>query len=114
MREYHIDVNAVAPGALNTRMLDEVIEAGPDKVGQLLYERSINQKKAGGAPLDVGAGLAVFLASDASNGITGKLISAVWDRWENWPAHLEELITSDVYTLRRITGSDRGMPWGDK
>ena len=29
-----IDVNAIAPGALNTRLLDEVLEAGPDKVGR--------------------------------------------------------------------------------
>lgn len=114
MREWGIDVNAIAPGALNTRMLDEVIEAGPDKVGQAFYERSVKQKESGGASLHFGADLIVFLGSDASNGITGKLISAVWDRWETWPDHLEELNTSDIYTLRRITGRDRGMDWGDK
>lgn len=114
VREYGIDVNAMAPGALNTRMLDEVIEAGAEKVGKMFYERSLKQKENGGSPLDVGAGLAVFLGSDASNGITGKLISAVWDKWEDWPNHLEELSKSDVYTLRRIAGRDRGITWGDK
>lgn len=114
VREFNIDVNAIAPGALNTRMLDEVIEAGPDKVGQVFYERSLKQKENGGSPLDVGAGLAVFLGSDASNGITGKLISAVWDRWDDWPKHIDELNKSDIYTLRRIAGRDRGMNWGDK
>jgi NAD(P)-dependent dehydrogenase (short-subunit alcohol dehydrogenase family) len=109
-----IDVNAIAPGALNTRMLDEVLEAGPDKVGQAFYERSLKQKESGGAPLDRGADLALFLASSASNGITAKLISAVWDNWEQWPEHLEELNSSDAYTLRRIAGRDRGMEWGDK
>jgi NAD(P)-dependent dehydrogenase (short-subunit alcohol dehydrogenase family) len=39
-----IDVNAIAPGALNTRMLDEVLEAGPEKVGKVFYERSLKQK----------------------------------------------------------------------
>ncbi len=109
-----IDVNSIAPGALNTRMLDEILQAGPEKVGQALYERSVKQKKIGGVPLDKGADLALFLASSASDGITAKLISAVWDDWEHWPDHLNELSSSDVYTLRRIAGRDRGFDWGDK
>jgi NAD(P)-dependent dehydrogenase (short-subunit alcohol dehydrogenase family) len=109
-----IDVNCIAPGALNTRMLDEILQAGPDKVGQIFYERSVKQKETGGTTLDKGADLAVFLASDTSDGITGKLISAVWDDWERWPQHLVELSKSDVYTLRRIVGRDRGHEWGDK
>ena len=109
-----ICVNAIAPGALNTRMLDEIIEAGPGKVGTAFYERSVKQKETGGTPLGSGAELAVFLASEASDGITGKLISAVWDDWEHWTEHLEALSSSDVYTLRRITGRDRGFAWGDK
>lgn len=114
VREYHIDVNAIAPGALNTRMLDEIIEAGPDKVGRAFYERSLKQKDDGGAPLNKGADLAVFLGSTASDGITGKLISAIWDDWDNFPNHLSQLQQSDVYTLRRIVAKDRGFSWGDK
>jgi 3-oxoacyl-[acyl-carrier protein] reductase len=109
-----IDVNAIAPGALNTRMLDEVLAAGPDKVGKDFYERSLQQKESGGAGLSKGAELALFLASPASDGITAKLISAVWDNWEQWPKHLKELSGSDAYTLRRIAGRDRGFAWGDK
>lgn len=109
-----IDVNSIAPGALNTRMLDEILQAGPEKVGQAFYERSVKQKETGGAPLDKGADLALFLASSASDGITAKLISAVWDDWEHWPEHVRELSGSDAYTLRRITGRDRGFTWGDK
>ena len=109
-----IDVNSIAPGALNTRMLDEILLAGPEKVGQAFYERSVKQKENGGAPLDRGADLALFLASSASDGITAKLISAIWDDWEHWPEHLNELSSSDVYTLRRIAGRDRGFEWGDK
>ena len=109
-----IDVNSIAPGALNTRLLDEILQAGPQKVGQAFYERSVKQKETGGAPLEKGADLALFLASSASDGITSKLISAVWDDWEHWPEHLNELSSSDVYTLRRIAGRDRGFEWGDK
>jgi NAD(P)-dependent dehydrogenase (short-subunit alcohol dehydrogenase family) len=113
VREFGIDVNCIAPGALNTRMLDEILEAGPEKVGQVFYDRSLKQRDTGGASMQRGAELAVFLASEASNGITGKLISAVWDNWSEWPKHLNELSASDVYTLRRITGRDRSMDWGE-
>ena len=109
-----IDVNAIAPGALNTRMLDEILDAGPDKVGKAFYERSLKQKQTGGAGLGRGADLALFLASPESDGITAKLISALWDNWEQWPAHLHALSDSDAYTLRRVTGRDRGFTWGDK
>lgn len=109
-----IDVNAIAPGALNTRMLDEILQAGPERVGHAFYNRALQQKASGGAPLDMGADLALFLASSASDGITAKLISAVWDDWAHWPEHLDELSSSDAYTLRRIAGRDRGFTWGDK
>jgi NAD(P)-dependent dehydrogenase (short-subunit alcohol dehydrogenase family) len=108
-----IDVNSIAPGALNTRLLDEVLEAGPEAVGQSFFARAQRQKEQGGAPLDRGAALAVFLGSAQSDGITGKLLSAVWDPWEALPGHAADL-EGDVYTLRRIVPKDRGMTWGDK
>jgi NAD(P)-dependent dehydrogenase (short-subunit alcohol dehydrogenase family) len=111
---YNISVNAIAPGALNTRMLDEVIKAGPDKVGIDFYKRSVNQKKTGGTPLSNASDLAVFLASSQSDDITGKLISALWDKWEDWPKYADKIMNSDVYTIRRIVGKDRGFFEGDK
>jgi hypothetical protein len=54
----------------------------------------------------------VFLASAASDGITGKLLSALWDPWRQLPAHRADL-ESDVYTLRRIVPGDRGLAWAD-
>jgi NAD(P)-dependent dehydrogenase (short-subunit alcohol dehydrogenase family) len=109
-----IDVNAIAPGALNTRMMDEVISAGPTAVGQDFYDRMAKIKSEGGTPLEIGASLAVFLGSAASDGVTGRLISAVWDPWETLPDHLQELDRSDIYTLRRIVPKDRGMNWGER
>jgi NAD(P)-dependent dehydrogenase (short-subunit alcohol dehydrogenase family) len=114
LRELSIDVNAIAPGALNTRMLDQILQAGPDKVGADYYERAREQQKSGGAPLATAADLAVWLGSSASDGITGKLISAVWDPWESLAEHRHELNGSDVYTLRRIVPADRGMSWGSR
>jgi NAD(P)-dependent dehydrogenase (short-subunit alcohol dehydrogenase family) len=111
VREYRIDVNSIAPGALNTRLLDEVLEAGPERVGAAFYQRALQQKEKGGAPLEKGAELAVFLGSAASDGITGKLISALWDPWSRFPELREELQRTDVYTLRRIVEKDRGLDW---
>jgi 3-oxoacyl-[acyl-carrier protein] reductase len=107
-----IDVNAVAPGSLNTRLLDEVLEAGPERVGHAFYEQALKQKESGGTPIERGAALCVFLASSSGDRITGKLLSAVWDPWEDLPQHVDDLASSDIYTLRRIVPSDRGKLWG--
>ena len=81
-----IDVNAIAPGALNTRMLDELLAAGPDAVGAgVLRAHEEDRPTSGGTPLETGAALAVFLGSAASDGITGRLLSAVWDPWDALP-----------------------------
>lgn len=113
LREFHVDVNSVAPGPLNTRLLDEVLEAGPEKVGREFYERAVKQKADGGEPPERGAQLCVFLASAASDGITGKLLSAIWDPWEELAQHAGDL-SGDLYTLRRIVPKDRGLKWGDR
>ena len=114
VRGLGIDVNAIAPGPLNTGMLDEILAAGPEKVGAEFYEKSLKQKESGGAPLARGADLAVFLASAESDGVTAKLISAIWDDWESWGESIDVLNSSDVYTLRRITERDREINLGDK
>lgn len=110
-RDYGIDVNSVAPGALNTRLLDEVLAAGPGVVGQAFYDASIKQRDTGGAPLERGAALCTYLASHESDGITGKLISAIWDPWERFDALRDDLANSDVLTLRRIVPEERGLAW---
>lgn len=108
IRDDGIDVNAIAPGTLNTRLLDEAIEAGPARIGQQFYDRMVREKERGGTPLEVGAALVRFLASSASDGISGRLIAAVWDDWRHLPEIRERLAQSDVFTLRRILPADRG------
>jgi 3-oxoacyl-[acyl-carrier protein] reductase len=111
LRGFHVDVNAVAPGALNTRLLDEVLAAGPEKVGADFHTRALKQAKEGGVSLELGANLCVYLASTESDGITGKLLSAKWDPWASLQTRRGELDRSDIYTLRRITPEDRGKKW---
>ena len=111
VQEDGIDVNSVAPGALNTRMMGELIHAGPEAVGQAFFDRMKKIADDGGTPLETGAALTVFLGSAASDGITGRLLSTVWDPWDELPRHRDELEGTDIYTLRRIVPSDRGRRW---
>ncbi|MDR2405728.1 MAG: SDR family oxidoreductase [Deltaproteobacteria bacterium] len=115
LQRSRVDVNSISPGLLDTRLLDEVLAAGPQKVGEQFYSRMKSAKEEGSSTdPEIGAKLCEFLASSASDGITGKLISAVWDDYTKWPEHLSELTGKDLYTLRRITGRDRQINWGDK
>jgi NAD(P)-dependent dehydrogenase (short-subunit alcohol dehydrogenase family) len=111
LREFGIQVNAVAPGALNTRLLDEVLQAGPNVVGAEFYQKALKQRDSGGAPLQKAANVCVYLASAQSAGITGKLLSAIWDPWDRLHEFSEILDKSDIYTLRRIIPTDRGLDW---
>jgi NAD(P)-dependent dehydrogenase (short-subunit alcohol dehydrogenase family) len=111
VKPYRVDVNMIAPGALNTRLLDEVLEAGPEKVGASFYEAAFRQKMSGGTPLELGAELCVFLASPAADGVTGRLFSAQWDPWRRLGEFSDELNGTDIYTLRRIVPADRGKNW---
>ena len=109
-KEYGLDINAIAPGAVNTRMLDETLKAG-ERAGKEAQYQSIKQKQEGGVPAEKVAELVVFLASSQSNGLTGRLISFLWDRWRDIPQHLDEVMSSDIYTMRRILPKDRGYYW---
>jgi NAD(P)-dependent dehydrogenase (short-subunit alcohol dehydrogenase family) len=111
LREFHVDVNAVAPGALKTRLVDQVLAAGPEKVGAAFYAKNKKWADEGATPLDLGATLCVYLASSQSDGITGKLLSAQWDPWRDLEKHRDELAKSDIYCLRRIVPEDRGRKW---
>lgn len=113
LKPFHVDVNAIAPGALKTRFVGQVLAAGPEKVGTEFFAKNKKWAEEGAVPLELGARLAVYLASAESNGITGKLISAQWDPWERLHEFKTDL-AGDIYTLRRIVPKDRGKKWGDK
>jgi len=112
VKELNIQVNSIAPGSLNTDLLQTVLDAGPEKAGQKEYSLASKQAETGGADPRRAADLCVYLASSASDGVTGKLISAVWDPWEELSMHVPDLVDTDIYTLRRIIPKDRGKEWG--
>lgn len=108
-----VEFNCVAPGLLKTRLLNEMLVAGPDKIGDAFFKKTANKNGDLNDSTEKACKLIMFLCSDASKDISGKLISAEWDNWEIWPEHLNELVNSDLYTLRRITGKDRNFILGD-
>jgi NAD(P)-dependent dehydrogenase (short-subunit alcohol dehydrogenase family) len=100
VRDSNIDVNAIAPGPVNSRMWDQVRSlANPD--AKTIAELK-KMEETGGVPPDRAAELAVFLASNRSNGLTGRLISAVWDDWNSFEQRIPELMRSEAGTLRRV------------
>jgi len=113
LKPFHVDVNAIAPGALKTRFVDQVLAAGPERVGAEFFAKNKKWSEEGAVPLELGASLAVYLASAESDGITGKLISAQWDPWEKLHEFKNDL-NSDIYTLRRIVPKDRWKNWGER
>ena len=121
-RDQPLDINALAPGAINTRLTDEILALGPSVVGAAEYAAAQKQKAAALVPsslatADASADPALtraldcveWLLSPASDGITGRLLSAPWDPWPTLGAHRATLAASDVYTLRRIVPEDRGQ-----
>jgi 3-oxoacyl-[acyl-carrier protein] reductase len=106
------DINAVAPGAIATPMLDEVIALGPERAGAAEHAAALRAKAAGSAPAERALALLQWLLSADSDGITGRLLSAPWDPWPTLGQHAAELANSDCFTLRRITPAERGRDWG--
>ncbi len=97
--------NSVAPGFVMTDMHRATIDAGPELVGQEYYERTRAAFEAGGGDQpEPAAALATFLLSPAAQGITGKLISAQWDPWEEEAFRARLRDDRDFATLRRIDG----------
>ena len=106
-----VRANSIAPGALATDMLNEILKAGRENVGAEEYDKVVKQAEKGGTPPEKAAELCAYLASDDAKEITGKIIAAAWDPWNNFATHLDELKESDIYTLRRIVPEDRGKKW---
>jgi len=112
-RSQPLDINAVAPGAIFTRMTEQVLARGAGKAGEAEFERASGQSRNTAAELEKVGSLIEYLLSAKSDGITGKLISAVWDPWEKFH-ELKSDLDGDIYTLRRIAPRDRGKGWGDR
>jgi NAD(P)-dependent dehydrogenase (short-subunit alcohol dehydrogenase family) len=106
-----IDINAIAPGTVPTRMTEEIMRTGPAAAGEAEITAARATLEAGRDNFERIGLLVDFLLSPTSDGITGKLISAAWDPWEQFGKQRERLQETDLLTLRRITPDDRGEAW---
>jgi 3-oxoacyl-[acyl-carrier protein] reductase len=112
LREAGTDVKCIAPEALNTRILEDVLATGPEKVGRSYYEDSVRQKESGGASPKRAAERCAHLARSESDGIIGELISAVWDPWMDLPdASPRPGKDGRIYAPANCP-QRTGLPWG--
>lgn len=100
LKPFGIDVNAIAPGAVNTKMLEEILEMKTEAGEE--YIEAVKRKGNGGNNPRTAADLVCYLLSSESDGITGKLISAPWDAWQDETFQNELRTNKDIATLRRI------------
>jgi 3-oxoacyl-[acyl-carrier protein] reductase len=96
-----VDVNIIAPGPVNSRMWNQMRSSGGAGGTKTLSEIK-NMEETGGVSAEPAAKLAVFLASERSNGLTGRLISAIHDDWKAFDRRISEIMGSEAGTLRRI------------
>ena len=101
----NIQVNAMAPGSIHTRMWEETLDAAIAVGDTELIEWGQRVTSGGGASMERAAELAVFLASDASGSMSGRLLRAVTDDFANLPPRIPDIMASDTYTLRRVEPS---------
>jgi NAD(P)-dependent dehydrogenase (short-subunit alcohol dehydrogenase family) len=107
-----LDINAIAPGAIFTKMTEEVLARGESSAGKKEFESASKMSRENNdAKLAKVLGLVEFLLSEKSDGITGRLLSAPWDPWAKLAEYRDELTSSDIYTLRRVVPEDRGKKW---
>jgi len=94
-------INTIAPGPVRSRMWDQMRAAGAAAGAKALHEIA-QMEETGGVPPDRAAALALFLASSRSDGLTGRLISGVHDRWEELPKKIPAIMKTEGGTLRRV------------
>ena len=84
-------------------MFDQVVAAG-DTIGSGEVASARQQAEDGGGEATRAAALALFLASPRSNGLSGRLLSAVWDSWEE--IDIEAVMGCEDFTVRRVVPID--------
>ena len=96
VRDHNVQINSMHPGEANTGMTDDILRAGGD-AGPEEIEIAERVRLTGGTSPDKQIQLALFLASERSNHVSGKIVH-VQDDWKRLET---ENGRRDVFTLRR-------------
>jgi 3-oxoacyl-[acyl-carrier protein] reductase len=96
--DHNVQVNIIAPGAAYSTMTDEILRAGEERAGRKEIEDAERVRVTGGIPAEKQIALALFLASEQSNHISGKLIHVN----DDWRRLEQENMKSELFTLRRV------------
>ena len=84
-----ITVNAISPGSIHTRMWEETRDLSLATGDMATYERGVQVTSGQGASIERAAELAVFLGSDACGALSGRLIRAFADRFEDFAGQVD-------------------------
>ena len=97
-----ITVNAISPGSIHTRMWEETRDLALAIGDTATYERGVQVTSGEGASIERTAELAVFFGSDDCGTLSGRLIRAFADRFEDFPRQANEIMASEAYLMRRV------------
>jgi NAD(P)-dependent dehydrogenase (short-subunit alcohol dehydrogenase family) len=95
--EHNIQANCLSPGGTYTVMTDEILRAG-EIAGWKDLENARQIRQNGGIPPERQIELALFLASQQANHITGRLIHVA----DDWRRLADTTLSPESYTLRRF------------
>jgi len=98
----NIQVNALGPGSIHTSMWEEMRDSAAQAGADYLYEVGKRVTSGGGASIEQAADLAVFLASDESGNLSGRLVSQVLNDISNLPDRIPEIMASEALLIRRV------------
>jgi short-subunit dehydrogenase len=109
LEEFHINVTAISPGAVNTKMFDQQLKVDKNSIGKKNWQALQDRLASGGDSIDKVSELALFIACQNRKELNGRVISAIWDNWENISNQKEKIIDTDTFQMRRIVPKDRGI-----
>ncbi|MBU0529970.1 SDR family oxidoreductase [bacterium] len=109
LEKYNINLTAISPGAVNTKMFDEQLMADKNSIGEKNWQDLQNRLSTGGDSIEKAPELALFIASKNRKELNGRVISAIWDNWEKISLQKDIVIDTDIFQMRRIVPKDRDV-----